>query len=253
MPIHKADAIVLNRWNFRETSLIVSFYTREYGKISGILKGIRPEPAKFASTVEHFSRNSIIFYKKRSSELHLVSACDIVDNFTPIRQDISKITCASMMTELLSAVMQIDDKNEAIFELILSSLRELTELQVSADKISTIFKIKILALSGFKPHFDSCVSCGSRIMSQSKFSLVHGGLLCPGCYHRDLAGRAIFRGTIASILHIERNDLKANLKLGMNPEIKRELDLVLNSFIQFHLEKELKSQRVFNKLEMAAI
>jgi DNA repair protein RecO (recombination protein O) len=109
----------------------------------------------------------------------------------------------------------------------------------------------MLALSGFKPHFDSCISCADRIMGQSKFSLSLGGLLCPRCYQKDLSSRSIFRGTVASILHIERNDLKTNLNLGMNPQIKRELELILNSFLNFHLERELKSQKVLHKLAVA--
>jgi len=127
----------------------------------------------------------------------------------------------------------------------------LQELEVNnnPEKVMAIFKIKLLILSGFKPHFDSCVSCSARILGQGKFSLLRGGLLCERCYGKDMSARSIFRGTIASVLHIERNDLRNNLNLGLNPQIKRELDMILNSFINFHLEKELKSQRVINKIE----
>ena len=161
MPIHKAEAIIIHRRDFRETSLIVNFYTREFGKISGLLKGIRAEPAKFASTIEPFSFNDIVFYKKPSSSLHLVSQADIRDNFTPLRQDISKIGAASVMMEMVDALMQLEDKNEEIFNLTLMSLKELA-VTGNPDKILTIFKIKMLSLSGFKPHFDSCVSCAIR-------------------------------------------------------------------------------------------
>jgi len=250
MAIHKTEAIVLNRRNFRETSLIADFYTRDFGKLSGILKGIRTEPGKFASSLEPFSHNEIIFYKKRNSALHLVSQVDSRDNFDHIRQNILKISIGSFMMELLSVVMPAEDKNEEVFDLTLACLQEL-RTAYNPDKVMTIFKIKMLALSGFKPHFDSCISCGNRILGESKFSLALGGLLCSSCYKKDLSSRHIFRGTIASILHIEKNDMKNNLNLGMNPQIKKELDLILNAFLNFHLEKELKSQRVMNKLAVA--
>ena len=86
-----------------------------------------------------------------------------------------------------------------------------------------------------------------------KFSLNLGGLLCPKCNPKDTTSRSIFKGTVATILHIERNDLKSNLSLGMNPQIKKELDLVLNSFLNFHLGRDLKSQRTINKLEIAGV
>ncbi len=247
MSIDRSDAIVLRRMDFRETSLIADFYTRDFGKVSGLLKGIRAEPGKFASAVEPFSCNEIIFYRKRNSSLHLVSQCDEKEGFAAIRQDISRVGIASFMMELVGAVMAQEDKNEEVFNLSLDCLRELCNTPFP-DKISTIFKIKMLSLSGFKPHFDSCVSCGQGLGGESRFSLAMGGLLCPKCLRKDPSSRAIFRGTIATILYIERNDFKANLNLGMNPQVKRELGMILSAFLNFHLDRELKSQKVMNKI-----
>ncbi|MFH1889107.1 MAG: DNA repair protein RecO [Candidatus Omnitrophota bacterium] len=248
MSLHKTEALVLNKWDFRETSLIASLYSRDFGKMSGLLKGIRKEPAKFASTVELFSHNEIVFYKKINSSLHLVSQCDTRNNFSPIRQDIYRVGIASFMMELIDAVMAQEDANTDVFDLALTCLKEL-EINPNPEKIATIFKIKMLSLSGFKPHFDSCVSCGERIIGHSKFSFVLGGLLCTRCYPKDFKARNIFRGTVASILHIEKNDFRINLNLGMNPQIKKELNVILNAFLTFHLEKELKTQKVMNKME----
>lgn len=252
MAIHKTDALVLKRDNLRETSLLAVFYTRDFGKMSGVLKGIREEPSKFASTLEPFSLNELVFYEKKNADLHIISQCDLKEAFSAVRQNIIKVAAASLMMEFLNTVMPAHEPNPEVFELALSCLSEL-EKTSNSDKIITIFKIKMLSLSGFKPTFDSCVSCGDRISGQSKFSLALGGLLCPGCYRKDLRSRSIFRGTIASILHIEKNDFKNNLNLGMNPQIKKELELVLNSFLNFHLEKEFKSQKVMNKLSAAAV
>lgn len=250
MAIQRTEAIVLRRQDLRETSLIANFYTRDFGKVTGVLKGIRTEPGKFASSVELFSYNEIIFYEKRNSAVHLISQCDLRESFTAARQNIVKSTVASVMMELTSAIMGQEDKNEEVFDLALSCLREL-EKSYNAEKIMTIFKIKILSLSGFEPHFDSCVVCDARMGGQAKFSLGLGGLLCPKCFYKDQKARTIFRGTIATLLHIQRNTLPVNLTLGMNPEIKKELEIILNAFIQFHLEKELKSQRVLSDLTVA--
>ena len=151
MSIDKAQGLVLNKRDLRETSVIVDLYTKEFGKISGILKGIRTEPEKFASNLEPFSLNEIIFYRKTHSNLHLVSQADKLDNFTGTRQSIERSTTAGFMMELIGSIMQPEDKNEEIFNLALASLKEL-ETNYSPEKIATIFKIKILSLSGFKPH-----------------------------------------------------------------------------------------------------
>lgn len=252
MPIHKTEAIVLNKRDFRETSLIVDLYSRDFGKIGGLLKGIRTEPGKFASNLETFSFNEVIFYHKRDSGLHLVTQCDLKDSFERVRTSIDKITTASFMMELINAVMQPEDKNEEVFDLALNCLNEL-KTSPFPEKILTIFKIKMLTLSGFKPHFDSCIACDEKILGQAKFSLSLGGLLCERCQRRDLSSRSIFRGTIATILHIERSEFKVALNLGMNPQIKKELEIILNAFLNFHLERELKSQKVINKMAALAV
>lgn len=243
MAICKTEAIVLKTFDFRETSIIANFYTRDFGRISGVLKGIRKEPAKFASSLEPFSINEIIFYRKTNSTLHLVSQADLKDNFSGIRNNMFKMVAANILAELIYAVCAEDDTNEEIFNLSLACLKAL-ETSADADKVMTIFKIKLLVLSGFKPHFDSCVSCAARILGESKFSASSGGLLCPDCYSKDPKSHMIFRGTIASILYIERNDFKNNLNLGLNPQIKKELIFALNSFLNFHLGKKLKSEEV---------
>lgn len=250
MSIDRAQGLVLNKRDLRETSLIVDFYTREFGKTCTILKGIRTDSKKFASNLELFSLNEIIFYRKTHSSYHLVSQADKLDNFTRVRGSIERTTTATFMMEMVSSIMQLEDKNEEIFDLTLVALKEL-ETNYNPEKIATIFKIKMLSLSGFKPHFDSCVCCRDKIMGQSKFSLSLGGLLCPRCMSKDPGSRSIFRGTIATVLHIEKNSFNSSLSLGMNPVIKKELELILNAFLNFHLGRELKSQKLMNKLEVA--
>jgi DNA repair protein RecO (recombination protein O) len=247
MAINKTEAIVLNRRDFRETSVIADFYTRDFGKMAGLLKGIRQEPGKFASTVEPFSYNEIVFYQKRNSALHLVAQCDLRQDFYNLKKDLTKLSLCSIITELVDEVMAPEDKNEGVFDLLLDTLKEI-DVSNNPHKITLLFKIKCLALSGFKPHFDSCVTCGAKINGDSKFSTSLGGLLCFKCLKKDPGARSIFRGTIATVLYIQKNDFKTNLNLGLNPQIKKELEIIVNAFLNFHLEKQLKSEQVLNKL-----
>ncbi|HNX81592.1 MAG TPA: DNA repair protein RecO [Candidatus Omnitrophota bacterium] len=252
MAIHKTDAIVLKRMDFRETSVIAHFFTRDFGKVHGILKGIRKDPRKFASSVDICTHNEIVFYRSRTSDLHLVSHCDMKNGFGSGRPDMIKTAVASLMMELIHSVMEQEDRNEEVFDLALECLRQLDTTD-NPEKVLTIFKIKILTLSGFRPHFDSCVSCQSKIAGETRFSLAMGGLLCSRCYAKDPKARVIFRGTVATLLHIQRNDFKNTLSLGMNKEIKKELNLVLDAFLNFHLEKDFRAQRVLNQLAQPAV
>jgi|YelNatPaOPRAMG01_1025707.scaffolds.fasta_scaffold01712_3 DNA repair protein RecO (recombination protein O) len=246
MALVKTEGLVIKRFDYGETSLIVRFYTKDYGKLNLIFKGIKTEPKKFLS-LEPFSYNEIIFYKKKNTDLHLASHCDLKDNFDSIRNNLERLSFASVMMESLDLVTPFEESQTELFNLTLDSLKALCTYSYP-HKIITIFKIKLLSLSGFKPHLNSCISCQSKINSQAKFSVSLGGLLCPSCQKKDLKARAVYRGTIATILHIERNDLENNLRLGINPLIKRELDYILEAFFEFHLEKKLKSEKVVLEL-----
>ncbi len=247
MSLQKSQALVIKTFDFRETSLIADLYTKDFGKMRGLFKGIKKEPQKFGSTLEPFSYNEIVFYKKRNSNLDLVSQCDLMDNFSSIRNNVEKVGLASLIMELLDIVMPWEDPQQDIFDLSLGCLKSIGNYAYP-DKITTVFKIKLLGLSGFKPHFDSCISCSDRVSGQAKFSISLGGLLCQNCFKKDIKARTIYRGTTATILHMERSSLEDNLRLGINPQIKRELGFILQSFLDFHLEKKPKSQKVLPSL-----
>ena len=240
--IVKTEAIVLKSFDFRETSRIVTFYTREFGKVKGILKGIRKDPRKFGSSVDRFSVNDIVFYQHRNCDIHLVSQCDMKEYYLPIRQDFKKMTAASYILELVDAIMPVEEKNNDIYELILQYFSSL-ETDADIGKLVHIFQIKTLLYSGFRPHLDTCVKCEKKVHGQTRFSMQLGGLVCDVCRPSGGDAALVSRGTVASILHIEQSEWDKSLRLGLSTMIKKELKFVLNNFLIFHLEKNLRSAK----------
>lgn len=240
--IQKAEGFVLKTYNFRETSKIAVFYSREHGKIQGLLKGIRKEPKKFAANLEPASLNDLIFYRSRSSALHLVSQCDLKEDFINLRSDLKKSISASYALDLINTIMPSEDKNEGVFNLLYLFLKTLA-VSKEPEKLNFIFQIKLLSLSGFKPHLDSCVVCGSALNQKANFSHYLGGLICKDCAFKDKSALPILKGTVASILHIEKSTWQESLRLGISQAIAKELNSILNSFLVFHLEKPVKPLR----------
>ena len=240
--IVQTEGIVLKSFNIRETSRIVTFFTKDFGKVKGILKGIRKDPKKFGSNVDNFSVNGIVYYQYRRSDIHLVSQCDLKDYFFPIRKDLKRSLAASYMLELVAAILPSEEPNGEVYQLMLDFLNTLSK-QEDINKLVHIFQIKILVLSGFKPHIDSCLRCQKTIKGRVRFSLQLGGLICWECPLDDPQARLVSQGTIASLLHIEHNDWHKSLRLGLTPTVKQELKGILNEFLVFHLERHLKSTK----------
>jgi DNA repair protein RecO (recombination protein O) len=240
--ILQTQAIVLKRFDFRETSQIATFFTRDHGKVKGVLKGIRKDHKKFGSSLDQFSVNHIVYYTHRDSDLHLVSQCDLKSFFFKIRQDVKRTLAASYVLELVDSIMPAEEKNTEVYDLM---IRYLTELEDTEDvgKLVHIFQIKILLLSGFRPFLDSCVVCQSKITPKMQFSMKLGGLLCEDCRPNDRAATAISQGTIASLVHIERYSWEHVLRLKLTALTKKELKYILNNFLVYHLERHIKATR----------
>ncbi len=240
--ILKSEAIVLKSFDFRETSRIVTFFTRDYGKVKGVLKGIRKDPKKFGSSVDRFTVNDIVYYHYSRSDLHLISHCDLKQFFFPVRGDYKRSVAANYALELVDTILPVEQSNLKVYELLLDYLKELETIK-DIDKLVHIFQIKVLLHSGFRPHLDSCVKCQKKIKKRARFSHKLGGLICDDCPTQETNFTVISQGTILSILHIEQSSWPRAVKLGLTKSVKEELKTTLNGFLVYHLEKHLKSAK----------
>lgn len=238
--ICSTPAFVLKTFDFRETSKIAVFYSKEEGKFKGLLKGIRRDPRKFASSLSPLSANHIVFYKKRASDLHLVSQCDLLDDFGLMHPDLKSFGFSCHVAELVDLLMPLEEANKDVFELMSLFLKTLRE---NRHDTRYIFQIKILAISGFKPHLDSCLSCESKISKDAFFSYARGGLLCSRCLYQDKNAEAILQGVISTILYIEKNCWQNCLRINMMPPVKKQLEQIFDCFVRFHIGKALKTNR----------
>jgi DNA repair protein RecO (recombination protein O) len=240
--ILKTEGVVLKTFDFRETSRIAVFFTSDHGKVKGVLKGIRKDPKKFGSYLDKFSVNDIVYYQYRKSDLHLISQCDLKQYFFPVRQDYTRNVAANYMLELVDCIMPAEDPNPKVYSLILHYLNSL-ETIFDVDKLVHIFQIKILLLSGFRPHIDSCLRCHKKVTGRARFSLKSGGLVCPDCPGHDSSFFTVSKGAVASMLHIEQNGWSESLRLGLTKTVRKELKYILNNFLLYHLERRLKAER----------
>ncbi|MBF0483523.1 MAG: DNA repair protein RecO [Candidatus Omnitrophica bacterium] len=238
--IISTDGIVLRTFDYRETSKIATFFTRDQGKISGVMKGIRKDPRKFGSSVDRFSVNGLVYYEYRNSNLHLISQCDLKQYFFKLREVYRKNVAANYSLELVDVIMPVESPNKEIYDLMLDYFNTL-EVSDDIDKLVHAFQIKVLLHSGFRPHIDSCVKCGKKVGGKVRFSMRLGGLICERCPTRETSFVIVSRGAIASMLFIESHKWDQCIKLKLHKNIQQELKFILNNFLVYHLEKRIRS------------
>ncbi|VAW13330.1 hypothetical protein MNBD_BACTEROID05-200, partial [hydrothermal vent metagenome] len=176
------------------------------------------------------------------SSLHLISQADLKQYYFLIRKDYKRNMAAHYCLELVDSIMPKEQRNLKIYKLILNYLESL-EFVKDIDKVVHAFQIKILLLSGFSPHLDSCVKCNRKIHSKARFSLKDGGLVCSSCPTMEHRFTLISKGAVSTILHVEQSSWENSMKLGLTAHVRKELKYLLNHFLVYHLEKKIKTTR----------
>ncbi|MDD5450093.1 MAG: DNA repair protein RecO [Candidatus Omnitrophica bacterium] len=248
--IHKTEAILLKKQDLRETSLFLTFYTMESGKIYGVMKGVRGQRGQYGWSPQIFSLNEIVFYERKDKDVFIVSQCELKDFFGAIRESLERTSYAAYFTDLVNTLTPACEKNEEMFKLLLNGLRLLSG-QASPRRSARVFEIKLLALLGLSPRLEACVVCGAvKPEKTPRFSFKNGGILCERCAVKEKEGVPISTGTINFIEHINRSDWERVPRIKVSLDVGQQVEGLLRRFFEYHLHLRLKSLDFMKKTQV---
>lgn len=245
--IHKTDAIVLKTQPLRSSSLIVTFLTRSFGKLKGIVKGVRKEREPRSAFYELFTNLEIIFYEKSRSDLHLISDAAVIDTNDHLRTHLTSIAYASYFSELTDGLLEIHDPHESVFELMEFCFRYLPS--IDPERISRIYETKLLRDTGLLPYLDECLECRSQVPEQGFFSVAQGSVYCRNCQPRVADARMISAEALSGLRYFTRHDASECLKYRTSQLADQELAALLDRFFLYRLGHPLKSRRFMGEIQ----
>ncbi|MDI6803061.1 MAG: DNA repair protein RecO [Bacteroidota bacterium] len=255
--IVKTEAIVLKASKYRETSKLVTFYTKRYGKINGIIKGARQFKNKFGSSLEPLSYVMIVFYKKESTQLHLVTQCDLLKAFKSISQDLDKLETALKIIELVYKVMHDEEENEKLFSLLNNILLAIETNNRNFANLFYLFEIKLGEILGYQYNFSICGKCGVDIynngdeMLQIVFDYSKGSLMCVDCVKYSVHPHKLSVRILKILNRIEKTEqVDSVTNMIISKQDGNEIGKFLFDYLRYHISslKELKSEKVFSQL-----
>lgn len=247
MAIRREEAFVLKRMPLRETSLLVTFFSRDAGKIKGLVKGARREKNPIVARFEPFTHLAVVYYEKLRSDTHLISETAVLNSNSFLRDRLGLFSYASYFAELVDALFGIHDPHPDVFDLLASSFQLFRS--VSPTDVVRVFELKILESAGFLPVLNHCVSCGETQLNQAFFSSKQGGILCPKCDRGESGTIRISKGAIQSLLFFLRSKIDQAVKLRLSQQTEKELEKISEKFLQFRLEYPLRSSRFLSELK----
>ena len=125
MPTEKATAIVLRTVEFSETSLVVTLFTREFGKLGALAKGARRPKNPFESALDLLAICRIVFLHKASDALDLVTEAKLLRRFRLVGRDLFGLYAGYYVAELLGELTDEDDPHPELFDLADETLEAL--------------------------------------------------------------------------------------------------------------------------------
>lgn len=237
MAIHSTDAIVLRRYLYRETSVIVSCLTERFGKVKGLVKGLRQTPSRHRSAMEPMTVNHIVFYDTHESQIHLISQCELRMPLAGLQQDLDITRCAAFCVDLTDAVMPLEEPQPAIYHLLRHTLERLATGPAALDRVRVHYVLRLLRLIGFQPQLDRCTGCSVELSGEAHWSAKQGGLLCPACLHTDIRAERMRAEIIEALGTFATADEPAELQDQWLPVLRRRLD----DFLRWRLDHPLKT------------
>jgi DNA repair protein RecO (recombination protein O) len=118
MSAETVSAILLRRIRFSETSLILTWFGQETGKIKAIAKGALRSGSAFAGKIDLFFRCDLTISRSRKSEIHTLRELVVVESFLSIRTDYLRTLTASYFTELVEEATELEHPEPEIFDLL---------------------------------------------------------------------------------------------------------------------------------------
>ena len=188
MSIEKTDAIVLKTVDFMESSLVLTVYTRDLGKVRGLAKGARRLKNPFETSLDLLASIKLTFIKKNSDALDLFTEAKLARRFRPNRRNLRGLYAGYYVAELLDSMTEDYDPDSELWRLTDLTLASLAKRGRVGSRIFA-FEAFLLDAFGEFPSVRNCVECGQELPLDRVDNLERkiwfendrGGVVCRDC------------------------------------------------------------------------
>jgi len=152
VPALVSEALVLRTYPFQEADLVVSFLTRDQGKLRGVARRARRPKSPFGSGLERLSHVKMFYFQKETRELVSLDSCELIQSQFGLLSDYTAGVVLDYMAEVADQILPPSEPNERFFRLLLAVLDHLRGGGPgSAWRAVAYYSLWAVKLSGFLP------------------------------------------------------------------------------------------------------
>ena len=170
MPSRESDAFVLRSYPFSEADLVVSFFSRERGKLRGVARGVRRPKNKFGMALERLARSRLFYLQKENRELVQLRRAELLGPSNLWKADYSTSIVLDVIAEASDRLLPENQPQDAYFRLLQLIAEEFRRgiaegppgdpIPHWAHRALVYFLLWSARLGGWLPPFDRCCETG---------------------------------------------------------------------------------------------
>jgi len=243
-------AVVVRTRAFGESDKIVTFLTRDLGKIAGIAKGARRSKRRFVNVLEPFTHVDVTLRLRQGSDLAFVNACVLVDAPISIARDLMKFAYASYVLELTDRMVREREAGPDTYELVRDAIALIEQSDAEAGVLRA-FELHLLRLTGYEPELDRCRRCATAVASGTTMYVhpARGGVLCIRCRGEGRAYQAS-QPVLERLIAFQRTRFASgNIeRFRLEPAMAAEARTLVRCFFAANLTAPLASEKLLESL-----
>lgn len=170
MPSRTSEAFILRTYPYAEGDLVVSFLTKDQGKLRGVAKRARRTRSSFGSSLERLSQVRISYSSRENAELVRIDSCELVQSQFGLISCYEASVALDLIAEVTDQLLPASETNERFYRLIGSVLADLRSCEAAALpkaiwRSVAYFAFWAVRLGGFLPELK--VSAASRELARA--------------------------------------------------------------------------------------
>jgi len=245
MTVLTSEVVVLRTWPVQESDLIVSLFTRDYGKLRGVAKAALRSRKRFGGALEPTTVARAWFAERPRQELVRLDQLEILRSPLSTAVDPIRMAVLSFFAEVLDEALPERDPHDAIFRLALAALEQTTTAQPWMPL--TYFSLWLTRLMGLLPDIAHCTACGEALHAAEIFFNQHSdGLFC--ATHRAAGAQTLSADSWQLALRMLRAPATAFADEQFPRRRAQDLRRFTLHILERHLERKLRSAEALARL-----
>jgi len=245
-----SEAVVLRTWPVHEADLVVSFFTRDYGRMKGVAKAALKSRKRFGGALEPMTVARAWFAERPRQELVRLDQLEIIRSPLSARVDHVRMTVLSFFAELIDEALPEHDPQETVFRLLVSVLEQ-TNAQESESVQPwmglTYFSLWMTRLMGLLPDISHCTACGEALRpGEVFFHNYSDGLFCS--LHRNANASTLSADSWQLAQRMLRNPIATFAAEPWPRRRAQDLRRFALQSLERHLERKLRTAEAINRL-----